>query len=199
MIFLTTLSVDLPNECELINSFFEKGLDVLHINKPDKNYIQLMAYISAINEEYHSQIVVHQHHDLAEDFILKGIYVQQESRINLGEDFGLYVSNFTNQSYDVSTSFNSTDEALLYKETPLSYSFIAMSEIKKATEAGFKVKEVLGLPMSFIATEGISVIGVGLIQKMGFDGINLSNEIWSSTNPVSLFEIMKKEVVLNFK
>ncbi len=199
MIFLTTLSVDLPNECELINSFFEKGLDVLHINKPDKNYIQLMAYISAINEEYHSQIVVHQHHDLAEDFILKGIYVQQESRINLGEDFGLYVSNFTNQSYDVSTSFNSTDEALLYKETPLSYSFIAMSEIKKATEAGFKVKEVLGLPMSFIATEGISVIGVGLIQKMGFDGINLSNEIWSSTNPVSLFELMKKEVVLNFK
>jgi len=199
MIFLTTLENDFPNECELINSFFENGLDVLHINKPDKNYMQLMAYISAIDEVYHSKIVVHQHHDLAEDFVLNGIYVQPESRLNLGEDFGLYVSNFTNQSYDVSTSFNSTDEALLYKETPLKYSFIAMSEIKRATAQGFKVKEVVNLPMSFIATEGISVIGIGLIQKMGFDGINLCNEIWKNTNPLSLFKLMKKEVALHFK
>jgi len=139
MLLLITPENDVPNETELINAFFELGLEVLHIRKPNKNYAQHLAYITAIDEQYHDRLVLHYQHDIAEDFILKGIHIQEKVRLDLGEDFGLYVARFTTQSYDVSTSFHEPNEILLYKEAPLIYNFSNIAEVKKLGYSGVGV------------------------------------------------------------
>lgn len=185
MLLLITPERDQEKETDLINTFFKNGLEILHLRKPNKNYAQHMAYLSAINEEYHNKIVLHYQHDLAEDFMLKGIHIQEQPRVDFGEEFGLYVSRFTSQGYDVSTSFHNPSEIMLYKEVPLIYNllspvFTAISQPGMQGKA-FDVSEI-NLPV--IGMGGVHAENIHLVKKLGYAGVGVLGGIWYDENPV---------------
>lgn len=184
MLILITPEKDIPNEIEFVNSFFEMGLEILHLRKPFKSYAQHMAYISGINEAYHQKIVLHYEHDLAEDFLLKGIHIQEQPRLDMGEEFGLYVSQFVSQGYDVSTSFHHPEDIILYKEVPLIYNllspvFNAISQPDMKGK-GFDVNE---LDLKIIGMGGVNAENIRSVKKLGYTGVGVLGGVWNAENP----------------
>lgn len=185
MFILITPEEDVKNETELINSFFAAGLGILHLRKPNKNYAQHMAYLSAIDEKYHNSIVLHYEHDLAEDFVLKGVHIQEKPRVDLGEDFGLYVSRFTEQGYDVSTSFHHPDEIMLYKDVPLIYNLLS-PVFTAISQPGMKGKafDVTTIPLPVIGMGGVHTKNIPQVKQLGYAGVGVLGGVWSATDPL---------------
>jgi len=185
MLILITPENDTPNETEWINSFFEAGLEILHVRKPNKNYVQHMAYLSAIEEEYHSKIMLHYQHDLAEDFMLKGVHIQEQPRVELGEDFGLYVTRFTTQGYDVSTSFHNPSEVMLYKEVPLIYNLLSpvFTAISQPGMEG-KAFDVSNIEVPVIGMGGVHSKNISAVKQLGYVGVGVLGGVWNAGNPL---------------
>lgn len=197
MLILITPENDVTNETDLINSFFDAGLEILHVRKPNKNYAQHMAYLSAIDEAYHNKIVLHYEHDLVEDFMLKGVHVQEQPRVDFGEDFGLYVARFTTQGYDVSTSFHNTSEIVLYKDVPLIYNLLSpvFTAISKPGMEG-KAFDVSNISVPIIGMGGIQSNNIHLVKELGYSGVGVLGGVWNAENPLeackSLIDTVQK-------
>ncbi len=197
MLLLITPEQDQEKEADLVNTFFKNGLEILHLRKPFKSYAQHMAYLSAINEEYHNKIVLHYQHDLAEDFMLKGIHIQEQPRVDFGEEFGLYVSRFTSQGYDVSTSFHNPSEIMLYKDVALIYNLLSpvFTAISQPGMQG-KAFDVSEIDIPVIGMGGVHAENIHLVKKLGYAGVGVLGGIWNAENPVdackSLIKAVKK-------
>lgn len=185
MLILITPENDVPNENDLLNSFFEAGLEVLHIRKPNKNYVQHMAYISAIDEVYHNKIVLHYEHDLTEDFMLKGVHIQEQPRLEMGEDFGLYVARFKSQGYDVSTSFHNPSEIMLYSQIPLIYNLLSpvFNAISQPEMEG-KTFDVSEIEVPIIGMGGVHANNINQVKMLGYQGVGVLGGVWNAENPL---------------
>ncbi|MEQ3691486.1 MAG: thiamine phosphate synthase, partial [Flavobacterium sp.] len=64
----------ITNEINIINSLFEEGMELFHIRKPDYSKEEIRFYLSEINSKYFPQLVLHQHHDLAEEFKIERLH-----------------------------------------------------------------------------------------------------------------------------
>ena len=194
MLIVITPENDIENEIELTNALFQAGLEILHLRKPNKNYAQHMAYLSGIDEAYHNKIVLHNEHDLAEDFMLKGIHIEEAPRRQLGEDFGLYVSRFTSQGYDVSTSFHSVEEMLLYKTVPVIYTLISpvFSAISKPGMEGVG-HNVQNVPLTVLGMGGINKETILPAKELGYSGVGVLGGVWNDEEPLKAFSEIKIE------
>lgn len=198
MLILITPEQNIVNETELINQFFEAGLQILHLRKPHKNYAQHLAYISAINEAYHDRIMIHYHHELAEDFLLKGIHIQEQPRVEMGEDFGLYVGQYTSQGYDVSTSFHNAGEIMLYKEIPLIYNLLSpvFTAISKPGMQG-KAFDVNAIEVPVIGMGGVNASNLKEVKALGYAGVGVLGGVWNAENPLeSLSSLVKNTAII---
>ncbi|WP_010522745.1 thiamine phosphate synthase [Aquimarina agarivorans] len=186
MLILITPEKDIANEIELLNSFFEAGLQILHLRKPHKSYAQHMAYLSAIDEQYHSRIVLHYQHDLAEDFMLKGVHIQEQPRIDMGEDFGFYVARFTTQGYDVSTSFHNPSEIMLYAQIPLIYNLLSpvFNAISQPDMKG-KTFDVRPIKVPVIGMGGIHANNIEQVKSLGYVGVGVLGGVWNACDPLN--------------
>jgi len=200
MLLLITPENDVEGEVDLINSLFDLGLEILHVRKPNKNYAQHMGYLSGINEEHHDKIMLHYEHDLAEDFMLKGVHVQEQPRLELGENFGLYVARFTSQGYDVSTSFHDPLQITLYKEAPLIYNLLSpvFTAISKPGMAG-KSFDVNNIGVPVIGMGGITDSNISLVKKLGYSGVGVLGGIWNAKKPIEAFKCIYRAVKKEYK
>ncbi len=199
MLILITPEQDIADETELINQFFEAGLEILHLRKPNKSYAQHLAYISAIDEEYHNRIMIHYHHELAEDFLLKGVHVQEQPRVDMGEDFGLYVAQFTSQRYDVSTSFHNAGEIMLYKEIPLIYNLLSpvFTAISKPGMEG-KAFDVNNIEVPVIGMGGVNGSNLNEVKALGYAGVGVLGGVWNAENPLESLKALVKNTASIF-
>ncbi len=195
MLILITPENDIPNETDLINSFFKAGLETLHLRKPNKNYAQHMAYISAIEEEYHNRIMLHYQHNLAEDFMLKGVHIQEQPRLKFGEDFGLYVTQYTSQGYDVSSSFHDPSEIMLYAQIPLIYNLLS-PVFTAISQPGMKGRafDVSEIEVPVIGMGGVNENNIDKIKKLGYAGVGVLGGVWNAEKPLEVFKELQRNV-----
>ncbi len=200
MLILITPENDVPNEIELLNSFFEAGLEILHLRKPNKNYAQHMAYISAIDEACHNKIVLHYQHELAEDFMLKGVHIQEAPRLDFGEDFGLYVTRFTTQGYDVSTSFHNPSDIMLYAQIPLIYNLLSpvFTAISQPGMEG-KAFDVSAITLPVIGMGGVHANNIDEVKNLGYTGVGVLGGVWNAENPLESMKNLINEVARVYK
>src|SRR3954471_17492848 len=79
MIVITNPSA-VANEISIIESLFEEGLSLLHIRKPDFSEIEMAQFIHQIKMKFRSNLVLHSHHQLAEDFGINRIHFSEKER-----------------------------------------------------------------------------------------------------------------------
>ncbi|HLP03889.1 MAG TPA: thiamine phosphate synthase [Paludibacter sp.] len=77
---LVTNPQPVPCEMEIINALFEKGLETLHIRKPDFDEGMVVDYISKIDNRFHRQVMIHSHYGLLDSFGLKGIHFTEKTK-----------------------------------------------------------------------------------------------------------------------
>ena len=78
MLIVITSETALEQEIESLNRLFVYGLETLHIRKPRLEKVALKNYLELIDVKHHNKIMLHQHHELASEFNVKGIHLTEK-------------------------------------------------------------------------------------------------------------------------
>jgi len=167
------------NEAALLNTFFEEGLQTLHLHKPDYDVAQLQEYLNEIDTKWHPKIVLHTypsnlapHHPLNDITAnLKGIHLPEKVRME-----AMFLPN---KFKVISTSFHHLKD-LLACEGEYEYLFISPifnSISKQGYQAAFELDD-LADAMSrsaypVIGMGGIAVDKMQTVRDLGFSGVGI--------------------------
>ncbi|SEW45253.1 thiamine-phosphate pyrophosphorylase [Chryseobacterium wanjuense] len=186
MIIVITPEEMMKNETELINELFQEGLNLLHIRKPFINSEEMADFIQKIDSEFHHQLVLHSHYDLAKDFNISRFHFREIDRQN-----DLYKSfadkTISTSVHDIET-FNELNEDWEYAFISPVFPSISkkgygenstiLNDIKKRTHSNVKL----------MALGGINENNIHEVFNNGVDGVALLGAIWESDEPLNVFK-----------
>jgi thiamine-phosphate pyrophosphorylase len=186
-------SKSIPHEEEIFTSFFENGLQTLHLCRPKYSTPRLSRLIQNIPAQYHNRIVVHSHHNLLLKFDLKGIHLTKKHKKRRFQTwFTNKLLKFYKPKFITSTSYTKLGSIV---EAHKKYSYVFLSPIfDSATskyQAGFTEHSLKGIleksPHTVIARGGIDVKHVSKVKEIGFAGLAIRSDLWDTGNPLDLF------------
>ena len=61
----------------LIQHLLEKGIDTIHLRKPDSGIHECRKLLEALTPEQRAKIIIHDYPELYEEFSLKGVHVNK--------------------------------------------------------------------------------------------------------------------------
>ena len=77
---LITNPIFVKDEIDILHSLLEEGLSLLHIRKPDFSELEMAQFIHQIKLEFRANLVLHNHHQLAEDFGIERFHFSEKER-----------------------------------------------------------------------------------------------------------------------
>lgn len=192
MIVITNPSA-ISGEISIIDSLFEEGLSLLHIRKPEFSEVEMAQFIDQIKIEFRSNLVLHSHHKLSEDFGINRIHFSEKDR----KDSHYFPARFLKPCrYSTSThsieDFNSL-------EKDFEYAFLSPVFKSISKEEYYPVKDLFealtlrtNTNTKVIALGGIDTENIKKTFKNGFDDVALLGSIWNSENPVKQFKLCQQ-------
>ena len=192
MLVLISAEKFIENEETQLKSILDNGLDVLHIRKPKASFKDLKHWLQSFEPVYRSKMVLHQHHELAKEFNLKGIHLTETFRLMLGETVEDYATSFKQENLTISTSYHQKE--LISKSSIFDYCFLSpvFSSISKTDYAG-KLFQVQDVQQKVIALGGINSAKIPLIRKMGFSGGAVLGAVWMDEDPGQSFNKIQQQ------
>lgn len=188
-------------EAELVTTFFDNGLDLFHLRKPELTMNEMNDYLQEIPKKYWPQIVLHSHYPLAIKYNLAGIHIgrRTKKKSSLRTRLLMMFYKFRNRHLSVSTSFSNLSN-LFEDNRPYDYVFLSPifdSISKSGYQSGFvhhNLKIALNKTTHKVyALGGVSKENIKSIFDMGFQGMVLSGIIWQSDDKVEIFKEIVKE------
>ena len=178
----------LENEPRLINELFAAGMKRFHLRKPNASISKLVELISAIDPKFRAEVVLHQHHELADTFSMKRRHYPEALRL-------LHADLLVQQKrcgIGLSTSIHKLYHA--YELSIFDYVFFSpvFNSISKlgyhaTLPANFHLHRPEDTP-AVIALGGVDVANIPLVSEMNFDGVAVLGAIWNKPgSPVSNF------------
>ncbi|KJD31712.1 thiamine phosphate pyrophosphorylase [Tamlana nanhaiensis] len=191
MLIVITSETNLPNEATLINQLFKTGLQVLHLRKPSFQINDYREFIKQIQVKYHSKIMIHQYHELSEEFGLKGVHLQEQTRIDLSEDLFQFVEYYKQKGYTVSSSFHDP-EVLNNCKVPFHYHLLSpvFSSISKQGYQG-KGFNVNAINKTIIGMGGVTAQTIPKMLALGYRGVGVLGGVWNTKDPIQSFKIIQ--------
>jgi thiamine-phosphate pyrophosphorylase len=191
MLILISNPTRLVEEGTLINRFFDEGLDVFHIRRPQDSEEDVKALIESIDSKYHMQISLHQHHRLADNYGINRLHFSEHFRRNQEEEVAQILND---KNYQLSTSVHSTKNFELLNKG-FSYSFIG-PVFDSISKPGYTAKADNLIPSFQNSTKAIAIGGIqssNLHRLKGcFDGVAILGIIWCSNDPIRNFLQIRK-------
>ena len=187
----------IKNEIEILHSLLEEGLSLLHIRKPDFSEIEMAHFIHQIKLEFRSNLVLHSHHDLAEDFGITRIHFSEKERKDLND----FPARFLKPCRSKSTSthsiedFNSLESDFDYAFLSPVFKSISKENYQPETDLFEALKSRKNYKTKAIALGGICSENISKTLKNGFDDVALLGTIWNNENPVKQFKICQQTVL----
>lgn len=177
---------NVKNETDLINLFFEQGLDLFHIRKPTFSNLDLISYVFGIKDEYKDKLVVHQHFETAIHVGLHRFHIKENVRKN--ESFSF------NENLIYSTSTHSIEDFNML-ENIWEYAFISpifpsISKIGygKNSQILSDLKQRTNYKTKLIGLGGITPENQYLAYESGVEAVAFLGSIWENENPLKMFE-----------
>jgi thiamine-phosphate pyrophosphorylase len=194
MIVITNPSF-VANEISNIASLFEEGLSLLHIRKPDFSEMEMAQFIHQIKLELRSKLVLHNHHELAEDFGIIRIHFSEKDRRNSVN----YPARFS-KSCRYATSTHSIEDFNVL-ENDFEYAFLS-PVFKSISKENYYPKENLFAALKSRTNHSTKCIALGGIDsenikktlENGFDDVALLGTIWNNEDPVKQFKLCQQIV-----
>ena len=167
----------IPDEEKFITAFFNEGLEILHLRKPEATALQMHELISKIDEKFHSRIMIHSHYELFETFKIRGVHFTENSKgqIRSYEKVQCKKSLAVHELSDLKCVDNSIDYVFL---SPL---FSSVSKAGYSKQWNFEsIKAELSEYRNFkvMALGGITLDNVKQVKELGFDDFALLGSIW---------------------
>ena len=193
MIVVITPEELVQNETEIINALFQEGLDLLHIRKPFVSSEEMKDFIQKINPEFHHQLVLHSHYDLAERFNISKFHFREIDRQN-----DLFKS-FTDQRISTSVhdieTFNELSEDWEYAFISPVFPGISKKGYGENSNILNEIKKRNNSNVKLVALGGIHENNISEVFNSRVDGVALLGAIWESNEPLDIFRKCRKSVL----
>ncbi|WP_222165834.1 thiamine phosphate synthase [Edaphocola aurantiacus] len=178
-----TLPLYVPSEERLITAFFQEGLELLHVRKPGIERECMRRWLEAIPADFHSRLVLHQHHELAEAYGIQRLHVPEYLRAEAGQVDLFPEYTYATSVHDINT-FNSLDEGY-------TYAFLS-PVLESISKPGYKSPVSLLDQVSLRVQQGIALVALGGIHAgnlsdidhKGFDDFAVSGGLWYASDPL---------------
>lgn len=181
-------------EDKIIKALFEEGLDMLHLRKPDSEPIYSERLLTLLPEEWHNQIVVHQHFYLKEEFQLRGIHLSP-THPNPPKNYHGQVSRSLHSIEDLRTQREGMDYVFLSPvfnsiTYPERHAAFTNQQLHDATRSGLIDRKVM-------AAGGIDAETLPLLSDYGFGGAVVLGDLWTRFNIHSGLDF--KDIITHFR
>lgn len=186
----------IANEIKLIHSLFEEGLKLFHVRKPDFSEQEMQSFLSKIAVENRSKLVLHQHHQLAENFGINRIHFTENKRAELdlaSDKFSKAVGCISTSAHNIS-DFNSLNPVFDYAFISPIYPSISKENYVPHCDFALEIKKRTNFNTHLIALGGITPENIKKTLSLGFDAIALLGTIWNSPNPIENFKLCQQIV-----
>ena len=176
-----TIVITLPHffdgEAERIVQLLRRGdVDVMHLRKPESARQEMEALIRAIPADLHGRLVVHDHHELAMAYALRGIHLN-----------GRHPEAPAGYGGQLSVSCHSLAELAERKREPFAY--LSLSPIfdsisKQGYRAAFTAEELERARQEGIIDRRVMALGgvtfdkLDAVRQMGFGGGMILGDAW---------------------
>lgn len=191
MIVLISPETDLDNEFEILDQLFQKGLTYYHLRKPFKSYDDYCYYLNQIDPRNHNKIVVHHFHNVINDYNLKGLHFQEQSRLDCENNMEDYLANFDIVGKTVSSSFHDPE---VLKECAFNFDYHLLSPVfSSISKSGYQGKgfHVHGIEKVVIGMGGVTAVNLESFSDLGYNGVGVLGAVWNSPDPVEVFQKIK--------
>lgn len=177
----------LDGEAALIEGLFRRGFDILHLRKPTADVERVEQLLKQIPQEYHRQIVVHDHFELCRDYGLKGIH--------LNSRHPLPPTDFRPGS--VSASCHSLEEVARRKP---GLSYVTLSPIfdsisKHGYQSAYTPQQLEAaarqgiIDDKVVALGGVTFASIPQLRQWHFGGAAFLGEVWAKAGTKAFDEI----------
>lgn len=192
MLIVVTSEQSIPNEAQWINQMFQNGLKYLHLRKPGYAMEAYQDLIEKIETQYHRKIMIHEYHELCQDYKLMGIHIPDRTKSEI-PDFDQYVHAYYAQDFVVSSSFHDVKSIEVF-QTHLDY-YILSPVFNSISKDGYTGKQfnVQNLERLVIGLGGIHSNNISQTLKLGYEGVAVLGSIWQDTNPLNSFQKIQKQ------
>ncbi len=223
MIVLIAPEQDIKNEIQILHQLFDAGLEFYHFRKPSKNLQEHRAYLNQIDVKHHDKIVTHYFHELAGEYNLKGIHLQEQVRLDLGEKLDDFVKSHSERgeqdflvsqkrseskseaveksNYRTSSAAEMTVSSSFHEPTELescqtNFSYHLLSPVfSSISKKGYEGKgfDVNGTTKTIIGMGGVNEETIEATLKLGYKGIGVLGGVWNAKGPLDAFLRIKKK------
>lgn len=187
MIIVLTSEKALPAEAMLINQLFEAGLQRLHLRKPNFSIDGYRSLLDQIEPKFYNRIMLHQFHELTQEYALRGIHLQEQPRRDLGDALEVTLKIYASKDLKVSSSFHSKEDIVTHRGK---FEYVLLSPVfgsisKKGYEGkGFEVND---LDEFVVGMGGINEKTLQATFDLGFQGVGVLGGVWNTASPVDSF------------
>ncbi|HLP56484.1 MAG TPA: thiamine phosphate synthase [Fluviicola sp.] len=186
MIILFTTPDFHSNESLLLNRMLEESTLRVHLRKPGSSVNAFEQLLARIDPGYHSRVVIHQHHSLAEKYDLGGIHFTEADRQQ-----NLMQKAVSTSFHDLQTAINEQNDYRYFFCSPV---FPSISKTGYSTDENWNISQE---PDSFrqkaVALGGIDVSRLNKVRERGFQHIALLGAVWQVADPVKeLQEVFRR-------
>ncbi len=175
LIVISHPNSDLYYEVETILGLFNYGLSYFHLRKPNFSELEYEKLLNKIPEQHRNKIIIHNYHNLAIKYHLKGIHYSSYTQVS-----------DINQNMQKSKSCHSLAE--ITKISNL-YDYVFLSPIydsisKLGYQANFNKQDLRKFLINrnklpeVIALGGIELDKLEEVKYLGFAGIAILGTIW---------------------
>lgn len=178
-------------EASIVNSLFDAGLTAFHLRKYHNSKSEIAEFINEIKPEYRNRIVLHQFHEMANEFGITRLHFSERDRLRHPE---LDLQQLKAQGMALSTSVHSMNEfndlysCFDYAFLSPVFDSISKTDYKAQT---FDLSAKKNTTVKLIALGGVKEDNCLQAFEMGFDGVALLGSIWRSDNKIESFKRLK--------
>ena len=190
MLVVISNPTPIANEAELINSLFDEGLEIFHLRKPEASIDEIRSLLKQIKSKHHTQISLHQHHEIAAEFGIKRLHYTELKRKQEAH------SSLPNGV--LSTSIHEVDEyqalsaAFEYTFFGPVFDSISKPGYTSKLSDGFVLPYKVGHP-KVIAIGGIDATNIQKVKQMYFSGAAVLGTIWTKPEEsITQFKTLQK-------
>ena len=173
-------------EVPALSRLFAAGLEHYHVRKPAWPRDRLAGWLRTVPAEFHPRLVLHTHHELAEEFPLGGLH----ERENTASARHAFISRACHDLPSLRAALGRVSRVLLSPVFPsiskpghrpderLSRAAIALA-LSQRTAAERRT--------GVFALGGVGVARLEHCRALGFDGAAILGAVWLQPDPVAAF------------
>ncbi|WP_276378697.1 thiamine phosphate synthase [Flavobacterium sp. H4147] len=181
------------DEIHILHSLLEEGLSLLHIRKPNFSELKMAQFIHHIKLEFRANLVLHHHHQLAEDFGIERFHFSEKDRKSLND----LPAKFSKPCRPKSTSTHSIEDFNSLEN--FDYAFLSPVYKSISKQNYFPEKDLFEAIKSrtnhqtkMTGLGGIDSENIHEVLEKGFDDVALLGSIWKNENPLKQFKLCQQ-------